>query len=120
MTLTLVNLTPHALRVVTDDGSALLELPAADPPARVVDSWREADPLTDAASRPVPTVAFTPGATVTDLPDLTPGVAYVVSRVTALALPDRTDLLFPFDEVRDTTGRVVGCRALARVADEEV
>jgi hypothetical protein len=29
--------------------------------------------------------------------------------------PDRADLVVPFDDVRDHAGRVIGCRALARL-----
>ena len=39
---------------------------------------------------------------------------YIVSLATALALPDRPDLLVPYREVRDLDGTVIGCRALAR------
>jgi hypothetical protein len=39
---------------------------------------------------------------------------FLVSRALALALPERTDLLVPYREVRDGSGTVVGCRALAR------
>jgi hypothetical protein len=48
-----------------------------------------------------------------DLPPGQPGARYVVSRSTALAAPRRGDLVFPFDEVRDSAGRIIGARGLA-------
>ena len=48
-----------------------------------------------------------------DLPPPQPGLRYVVSRVTALAARDRSDLVFPFGEIRDDEGRVAGARGLA-------
>lgn len=39
---------------------------------------------------------------------------YLVSLVTALAAPERGDLLVPFADVRNGSGQVVGCRAFAR------
>ena len=50
---------------------------------------------------------------VTGLPAARPGTRYVVPRLTALAARHRGDLVFPFREVRDTSGRVVRTRGLA-------
>jgi hypothetical protein len=50
-----------------------------------------------------------------DLPPKRDGVRYVVSLVVALALADRrSDLLVPYREVRNASGTVIGCRALAQ------
>lgn len=58
-----------------------------------------------------------PGA-VTGLPAAEPGVRYLVSRITALAVRDRTDLVFPFAELRDEEGRVTGAEGLASFPSE--
>lgn len=39
----------------------------------------------------------------------------IVSRLVAEACPERDDLVVPDDTVRDDAGRIIGCRALARV-----
>lgn len=52
---------------------------------------------------------------VEGLPDPRPFVQYIVSRVVAEAARDRDDLLIPDDTVRDEQGRIIGCRALARL-----
>ncbi|MGH3567899.1 MAG: hypothetical protein ACRDRH_18095 [Pseudonocardia sp.] len=48
-----------------------------------------------------------------ELPAEAPGVLLIVPRVLAREVP-RADLLFPDEEIRDTHGRIVGCRRLAR------
>lgn len=51
------------------------------------------------------------------LPEQRPGTWLVVSQLTAEALPERSDLLFPAVYKRDESGSgtIVGCRALGRV-----
>jgi hypothetical protein len=50
---------------------------------------------------------------VQDLPARKPGIRYVVSRLTAQAAWYRDDLVFPFGEIRDPSGRITGARGLA-------
>lgn len=52
---------------------------------------------------------------VKDLPAPKEGVIYIVSSLVMTACPDRTDLVCPARLVRDTEGRIVGCKALARL-----
>lgn len=49
---------------------------------------------------------------VQGLPEPVEGVGYIVSSLIAQACPDRKDLYFPVDLVRDNNGKVVGSRAL--------
>ncbi|MBD9731189.1 hypothetical protein IGX29_05025 [Streptomyces sp. H28] len=50
-----------------------------------------------------------------NLPPKRDGYQYIVSLVVALALADRrSDLLVPYREVRNASGTVIGCRALAQ------
>lgn len=49
---------------------------------------------------------------VIGLPEPVEGTGYIVSSLAAQACPDRKDLYFPIDLVRDTNGNVVGSRAL--------
>jgi hypothetical protein len=55
---------------------------------------------------------------VQDLPPPRPGVWLVVSRTVAAACPERRDLVFPYREVRDHAGRIIGCAALGRPTPE--
>lgn len=53
---------------------------------------------------------------VTGLPAPEPGVLFVVSQLVIGQLPERNDLAFPSDLVRDADGSIVGFRRLARPA----
>ena len=50
---------------------------------------------------------------VVDLPEPEKDVMLVVSRLVASACPDRSDLLVPGPLVRDSEGKVIGCRGLS-------
>lgn len=108
----LVNLTPHAVRLITEDGT--LEIAPSGPPARV----------TMAPDEPYRHRAFVGGhriqirstattGTVVNLPEPRRRTAYIVSKPVIEACP-RFDLVVPHDTVRDAEGNVIGCRSLAR------
>ena len=104
-----VNLTPHALNLVTDSGT--VTVPPSGAVARVTVTREPAGTVTlDGVS--VPLYRTTYGA-VEGLPDPAPDTLYVVSAVVAAAARDRDDLVVPDDLVRDEQGRVVGARGLA-------
>ncbi|MEU9774282.1 hypothetical protein [Streptomyces sp. NPDC047968] len=110
--LRLVNLTPHPVRLVAEDGTTLTELQPSPTPARRTESTEPEPPLiAKGITVPVVRLSFGP---VENLPPPTPGTAYVVSRPVADAHPDRDDLLVPARLVRDANGVTTGCRALAR------
>jgi hypothetical protein len=52
---------------------------------------------------------------VQDLPDQTEDTIYIVSMLVASALPERKDLFFPNEQVRDESGKIVGCKSLAQI-----
>lgn len=52
---------------------------------------------------------------VEGLPEPEAGTIYVVSALTAQAVPERVDVYITDDAVRDDAGRVIGCRGLAHV-----
>lgn len=104
------NLTRHPVHVVTPTGQVELapEAPAAHlrQQATVTGSVEVGGAAVDLFDISADGVA--------DLPPPAPGVWLVVPRVVADACPERRDLVFPYREVRDDTGRVVGCTALGR------
>ena len=102
----LINLTPHAVRVIPADGSAETVIPPSGQVARV-------------AVRLIPAgmaagIALVRGVygAVTGLPTSVEGTMYIVSSLVRSASPGRTDLASPADLVRDSSGAVVGCRGL--------
>lgn len=52
---------------------------------------------------------------VEGLPEPQEGIIYIVSNLVAQAVPDREDVFFPDDIVRDEHGNVIGCRALGKI-----
>lgn len=58
---------------------------------------------------------YTRTGEVLNLPEPEEGTLFIVSRVVAEALPNRDDLLFPDDLVRDKEGRVIGAKGLSRI-----
>ncbi|MBF9129151.1 hypothetical protein I0C86_09195 [Plantactinospora sp. S1510] len=109
-----VNLTPHVVRLVGD--GATVELIPVGPPARVVLRPDQIDGVVRIGPLVVPLKRTAASSEVTGVPDRRPGVLVIVARPVAEALPDRDDLVYPHDTVRDDRGVVVGCRSLARPA----
>jgi len=52
---------------------------------------------------------------VEGLPVPEDGTIYIVSQLVAQAVPDREDVFFPDDVVRDSLGNIIGCRALGKI-----
>lgn len=99
------NLTPHDVVVRWPGGERRLP---SEGIARVDDQAQPGEPVCG-----LPVVDVHPGAAL-DLPDPEPGVTLLVSRVMALAVPERRDLVFPFGEIRDDGGQIVAVSSLAR------
>ena len=107
--MTLLNLTPHPVVLHLPDG-ATRELPPSSVPSRIAEV---VEPEGGDGDIPLVRVRY---ADSSGLPDPRPGVLLIVSTPVALACPDRRDLVTPHDFVRDASGRILGCRALARRA----
>ena len=109
----LVNLTPHTINLVAEDGTQLLSLESQGV-ARVA-STTEIVGYLQVGGVAVPHTHTTFGE-VEGLPDQAPGVGYIVSNMIIPALAQqgihRDDLFTPGMQVRDDQGRVIGCRSL--------
>lgn len=105
----LINLTPHSVTLWRGQDPALT-LPPVGRFARLLEDWVPGRPLLMGEVEVA--IAAVTYRGVEDLPDPMDGVAFVVSRVLAAAVPERSDLYFPAEEVRDAAGRVIGCRRL--------
>lgn len=112
-TTNVINLTPHTINLVAEDGTQLLSLESQGI-ARVA-STTEVVGYLQVGGVAVPQTHTTFGE-VEGLPDPTSGVGYVVSNMIISALAQqgirRTDLFTPGLQVRDEQGRVIGCRSL--------
>ncbi len=119
----LVNLTPHEVTILGMDGGPGVVLAGSGSVPRLVLSPGTTTIVT-VAGEPGPGAAAGTVRIAVDhgqrlvgidppLPDPQPGVLYVTSRVVAEHAPERTDLVWPNDLVRDSQGRPVGARGLA-------
>lgn len=108
--MTIVNLTPHAVNLIAADSS--VALPPSGAIARCAVT-RETVGQLEIVGVAVPLTRTRFGA-VEGLPEPVPGTLYIVSALVAQAAK-RDDLVIPDDAVRDEAGRIIGCRALARV-----
>lgn len=102
----IVNLTPHAITIVSPDGGKTVIDPSGEI-ARVTETHTPAGTVDG-----VPIVTVTYGE-VTGLPAGDGECAYIVSALVAAALPHRSDLLVPVGQIRDEAGRIAGCTGLS-------
>lgn len=100
-----INLTPHTVNIITNDGELILE-PSGN--LARVSTVEESDGILDG----VEIFRLTYGS-VEGLPDPVEGTHYVVSKMVRDALPERPDLFYPTRLIRDETGRIVGAGGLA-------
>ena len=108
MTTKLINLCPHTIDVLDETGLPALTVAPSGTIARV--SQREE--VVDFPDIPCRVTRQVFGKVV-DLPPVTPGVAFIVSRLVAAACPERKDLVIPGPLVRDESGNPIGCRGLS-------
>ncbi len=108
MSTTLVNCTPHAINIKTENGT--VSVPASGNVARVETTVVPVSEL-DNGVQIVKTVFNTDK--VTGLPEPKEGTFYIVSLITLQALEGiRNDLFAPGNLIRDKEGNIVGCDGL--------
>lgn len=102
----LINLTPHNITVCLTDTTPFRyrNYERSGTVARVSQISTVVDTVDGV---PISTVRF--GAVV-DLPDVVPGVIYIVSAMVKSAAANRIDLVSPGELVRDDSGNVIGCK----------
>lgn len=103
----LVNLTPHEIRIIREDQEVVIQ-----PSGTIARCQVEQRVIGSVNGIPVYKASY---GQVENLPDPQEGVIYIVSALVAQAVPNRKDVLIPFDSVRDQNGKIVGCKALAHV-----
>lgn len=107
-----VNLTPHEVKIV-DGGNNVVAVFPSDGVARA----SQHDVLVDEINS-IPVVKTEFGE-VLGLPEPTEGTVFIVSRITVEAVRAQglstDDLLVTSGAVRDSQGRIIGCRAFARL-----
>jgi hypothetical protein len=107
------NLTPHPVTLLGASGLSIT-LPVDGEPPRV--ELVRSEPVSlDTTVGTFELRTTVRGDTIENLPPPRDGVLLIVSRLVAEAAPERGDLLFPDDTVRNKKGAVVGARGLGRL-----
>lgn len=108
----IVNLTPHVVSIVNEDGTVRATLPSEG----VARASQTAERVGELDGIELVSMKF---GEPEDLPEFKEGTYYVVSIITAnaaKAVGRRVDdLLITSDPVRDADGRIVGCKRFALV-----
>jgi hypothetical protein len=104
------NMTPHAVNMITKTRTVTFE-PTGVIPRCTQSSEHLNDITVDGFTFPIVKSVF---GEVFDLPEKEEDTIIIVSMVVAKARPDRDDLVFPNELVRDDSGVIIGCKSLAR------
>ena len=109
ITMMFSNLTPHQINVVDAAGAPTLTLPASGTVARCKATATETERVDG-----VPVFKTVYGE-VEGLPEPQDGVLYVVSALVREAVKaTRTDVVSPAEFVRDSEGKILGCKGFTR------
>jgi hypothetical protein len=112
----LVNLTPHDINVVNENGEVLLTVHPSGTVARCSEQVKKlGDIAVDDGKGSFVTMPLIHKTLrkVTDLPEPQEGTLYITSLAVAKAVPERYDVVVPGEAYRDKSGRIVGTIALA-------
>lgn len=117
---TLINLSPHEVVLWGEGDDRVVLPPAAVVPRLILGGGETTRILATSDGEPGEsgvelTVAHGERLLGLDppLPDPQPGVLYVTSRLVAEHCPERRDLVWPHELIRDEEGRPIGARGLA-------
>lgn len=105
----IINLTPHAVNIVDNDGQLLYQIPASGHIARVS---AKTVVVGEIFGIPVTETVF---GDVENLPDPAGDTIYIVSSLVAQRCKGRTDVFIPNESVRNSDGVIVGCKSLGRI-----
>lgn len=111
------NMMPHRLVVLDEHGEPLLSVEPSGQVLRVPESTTFDRELACAGAQ-VPVMRVLPTKPPAP-PGPDDGTYLLVPRLYAKEWPERSDLLFPYDEVRDDQGQILGCRALGTFGEVE-
>lgn len=108
----LINLTPHDINIVEENGSIIMTLPRTDVVARVEQKLTSVNEINGIS------IKESCWGDIVGLPGPEENVFYIVSALVANAAKEQgrtKDILCPCDFVRDGEGRVIGAKALMHV-----
>lgn len=114
----LINLTPHDIVLVDEEGHPLGTIP---PSGKVARCNTSSEVFTTFAHDGIPIHVrrrtFTGHSNFLTKSPPKSGTYYIVSRILAEALPERRDLLIPDGVKRDDDGNIIGCTGFATLTE---
>lgn len=105
----IINKTPHDVNVVDEKNNVLRTYLRSDSQIRISSQIKRVGFADDGTPLTVTEYGEAYG-----LPEYVDGVYYIVSALVKNALPERSDLLIPAEQVRDGAGMVIGCKSLGK------
>lgn len=105
----IINLTPHAVNLYNSRTGNFDTITPSGVVARVSATTVSCGVIGDY------NVTATSYGEVENLPEPQEGTIYIVSSLVAQRAPSRTDVFIPNESVRDSEGRIIGCKSLGRV-----
>lgn len=108
----IINLTPHTINFVGQDNIIISSIPSSGV-ARATQRREIVDTImANGVTLPIARCTY---GDVQGLPEPMDDTIYIVSAITAQAVPTRPDVFIVDDSVRDESGRIIGVRGLAHV-----
>lgn len=111
----LINLTPHAIMMVNDEGENILTIEPSGNVVRVTQTTEQLATVTvDGVVLPVTQNTY---GELVNLPEEKEGVSLIVSAMVASAGEKlgRKDLFIPNETVRNDKGQIIGCKSLGKI-----
>lgn len=105
----IINCTPHAITFFDGNNSVLATVEPSGTIARAAQTRERVSKVNGIV------VNQCSYGAVTGLPDPQPETIYLVSVLTAQACRDRNDVFITDDAVRNESGQIIGCRAIAHI-----
>lgn len=119
ITNTIINLTPHTVRLEKENGEFIEFIPSGIV-ARISTEYGKLSNFPSLNKNLEKNLKgsginfiYTEFSDPINLPEESMDKIYIVSAILKNALPDRNDLVVPADLIRDEKGNVIGCRALS-------
>jgi hypothetical protein len=107
----MINMTPHAVTIVDNEGNVVKTIPPSGQLIRLKAATMRMENRYNIYFPEIPfsrTVFSSPEG----LQEYDVKKFYIVSQLVKSALPDRDDLLVPAEVVRDSEGNIIGCKSL--------
>lgn len=103
----IVNLTPHSITFVKESGNLVIE-----PSGTIARVSTSTQVIGEIDGVPITETVF---GEVENLPEPQEDTIFLVSSLVAQRCKERSDVFIPNESVRDSEGRIIGCKSFGRV-----